>query len=161
MSGTIQGLVQSPTPIDLLDDTGVAGAASLTSLASGSAVISAAQDNTPATGAAALWGTFELIVSFATAPAANTTVDLYLLYSFDGVKYDDGSAGASPITNNANYVGSFPLRAVSGAQVIKIKSVPLDFLKWEAQLVNNGTGQPFAGQNSGQKLSVMLSKMAD
>ncbi|HEX5444051.1 MAG TPA: hypothetical protein VFW87_09495 [Pirellulales bacterium] len=155
--GVIKGQVVSPAATDLMDDSGVAGASSLTSLAAGGAAISAAQDNTPASGDAALSGTFQLAFQLSTVSgiAANPTIDLNLLYSFDGgATYDDGTAGASPVTVSAHYVGSFPVRSTTAMQYVSLRGVPLEYLKYKAQLINNA-GVALAAQSSGQKLSLV------
>ena len=111
---------------------------------------SAAYDNSAA-GFGFLWGEFELVVTFGAAPTAGTGFDLYLIESVDGTNYTDGSSSVAPPLTS--FVGSFPLRAVTTAQRIHLRGVPLPPGKWKALLHNNGTGQTAAA--SGNTLSVL------
>jgi hypothetical protein len=137
----------------LLDDTGAAGNASLTTLAAGSAVITTSPgiDNTSRLD---YWADFELTIYFGSAPTAGQTVDLYLLESADGTNYADGTAGSSPVTVQTHFVGSFPVRAVTTIQRVSLRGVPLPPLKTNVQLVNN-TSQAFAAQSTGSRLKVV------
>lgn len=120
----------------------------LNSLANNARAISGAMgaDGT----AAHLLGDFELVVTFGTNPTAETTIDLYLVRAADGTNYEDGDASLRPNPNA--FVGSFPLRAVTTAQRMVLRDVPLPPGLWKAVIHNNGTGQSFA--SSGNTLKV-------
>lgn len=88
-----------------------------------------------------LFDDLELDVTFASAPTANTVVELYLLPSLDGgTTYADGSTAILP--QSSLYVGGFAVRAVTTAQVMFLRGValPPGFFKY---LVQNTTNQAF------------------
>jgi len=120
----------------------------LNSLANNASVLSAAAggDTTDAN----LLGDFELVVTFGTNPTAGATIELYLLRAADGTNYEDGSASVAP--NAGSRVGSFPVRAVTTAQRIVVRDVPLPPGLYKALILNNATGQAFAA--SGNTLKV-------
>lgn len=120
----------------------------LNSLANNASVLSAAAggDTTDAN----LLGDFELVVTFDTNPTAGSTVELYLLRAADGTNYEDGSASVAP--NPGSRVGSFPVRAVTTAQRIVLRDVPLPPGLYKALILNDATGQAFAA--SGNTLKV-------
>ena len=95
-------------------------------------------DNTLALGTGLfLWADFELSVTYAVAPTAGKTVDLYLipLASAGGTTYWDGSASIQ----QANlYVGSFILRNISTLHILGIRGIPLPPQKCIVSIVNNG-----------------------
>jgi hypothetical protein len=130
--------------LDTILDTG------LNSLASGSAALTAAIDNSSAGGNTpqSLWDELELVVTYGSAPAAGKYVDIYRIQALDSTpNYADGSSGASPVVNPAHYVGSFPLRAVTTAQRITI-TVPLrPSATFKYQLVNSA-GQAMAASGN-------------
>lgn len=97
-----------------------------------------------------LYGDFELVVTYGTNPTVDTTIDLYLARSADGTNYEDGSASVRPNPNA--FAGSFPVRAVTTAQRIVVRDVPLPPGLWKAIITNNATGQTFAA--SGNTLKV-------
>lgn len=139
--------------VTLASDTGVIGGGSLTTLASTSGIITPlAYDNTAGSG---LWGDLELFATFQTAPGAGGTVDAYLLESLDGVNFADGGSGANPVTNQSHYIGSFPLRAVTTAQRVNLRGVPLPPTKFNLQLVNSSGGASFAKQSTGQTIKFL------
>ena len=96
-----------------------------------------------------LFGTFELVVSFGTAPSAGKTVDLYLLPTLDGTNFVDGGGSAAP--GGASYVGSFVVRGVTGAQRLALPNLPLPATDFKALLINNA-GQTFAASGNTLKL---------
>lgn len=104
----------------------------LNSLAAGSGTnLSAAYDN--ATNCF-LYGMFELLVTFGTAPTADTTFDLYLIPAPDGTNYGDGSASVAA----ANHVvGGFNMRAVTTAQRLNLWGVPLPPTLFKVNVFNN------------------------
>src|SRR4051812_21400076 len=113
----------------------------LNALASVTAVLqatgtNAAFDNTAVLGTGSMfWGDFELNVTFGSAPTANKTVDLYLipLAQATGTTYWDSSLTALP---SALFVGSWTVRAVTTAQIIGFRGVPLPPQKF-ILLLNN------------------------
>ncbi len=111
----------------------------LNALANGSAIIGAAIDNTTNLD---LWADFQLNVDFVSAPTAGTSVDLYLIPSLDGTNYADSSAVLAPY-----YVGSFPMCAVTSAQIAMVRRVPLGPGKFKPY-VYNGSGQAFPATGS-------------
>jgi hypothetical protein len=121
----------------------------LNSLATGSGAVQVpgtnpAYDNS-GTVSSCFWGDFELRVTFGTAPTAGTTVDLYLVpLSSDGTNYVDGSATIQQATL---MVGSWVVRAVTTAQVLLLRNVPLPNDKFLLTVVNN-SGQSFPASGS-------------
>lgn len=120
----------------------------LNSLTNNSRAISSAEGGD--TTDAELYGDFELVVTFGTNPTADTTIDLYLVRAADGTNYEDGDASVRPSPDA--FVGSFPVRAVTTAQRMIVRDVPLPPGLWKAVIHNNGTGQTFAA--SGNTLKV-------
>jgi hypothetical protein len=105
--------------------------------------ISSAQDNSVDL---ELWADLELAVTFASAPTANSVIELYLLPSIDGgTTYPDGSTTVNP--QAALYVGGFVVRAVATAQKLVIRSIvlPPGLYKW---LIQNTTNQAFPATGS-------------
>lgn len=100
--------------------------------------------------AANLLGDFELAVTFGTAPTVDTLIDLYLVRSADGTNYEDGDATNRPTADS--YVGSFQVRAVTTAQRMVVRDIPLPPGLFKAVVHNNGTGQAFSA--SGHTLKV-------
>lgn len=139
----------------VLDDTAVAGNGSLTTLAAGSAAITGtAIDNTPAT-RGDLWMDVEFTLFYGTNPVAGETVSLYLLPSYDGTNFEDGTAGATPVTVGSHFVGSVPLRAVTTVQRLALRGIPIPPTKFNLQFVNNSAAAALAAQNSGSRVKVM------
>lgn len=112
----------------------------LNSLGNGSAAVATSGiDNTANLD---LWADFQLNVTFGSAPTAGTTVDLYLIPSLDGTNYAD-----SGVTLGPYYVGAFPLRATTSAQIQVVTRVPLIPGKFKPYVVNNA-GQAFPASGS-------------
>lgn len=121
----------------------------LNSLANGSGAIGAEYDN--ATNLF-LFGLFELNVTFGTNPTAGNLCNLYLVPAPDATNYDDAPTGASPAVPATQYVGGFPVRAVTSAQKIPLGLaafglVHLPPVKFKAYLLNN-SGQAFPASGS-------------
>jgi hypothetical protein len=117
----------------------------LNSLANGNTALSAAIDNSSVH---ALYHDLELVVTFGTAPAENTYVEVYLLPSIDGTNYDDGTAGTPGTVPRAeNLVWAALLRNVTSAQrrVKKLVEVPAGNFKY---LVRNQAGQSMAASGN-------------
>lgn len=82
---------------------------------------------------------FELAFTQGTAPTADTAFVLFLVPSLDGTNYGDGDASIVP--GWQNYVGYFPVRAVTSAQRQMFLGVPVRPGSYKAVLKNDGTGQ--------------------
>lgn len=121
----------------------------LNSLANNARAISAAFDNTIGqTGDGYTLCDVELVVTYGTAPTANTGCSVWFLGSQDGTNYEDGDASTTP-ARAPDVV--FPLRAVTTAQRI-IRRVWLPWGLMKVLLINDGTGQAMAA--SGNTLKV-------
>jgi len=90
----------------------------------------------------------ELVVTYGTAPTANTACVVWLLREVDGTNHEDGSSTVTP-SRNPDLV--FPLRAVTTAQRIVVTGdlPPGSFV---ALLRNDGTGQAMASSGNTLKL---------
>lgn len=93
-------------------------------------------------------GEFELVVTFGTAPTANTGVAVWLLGQPDGTNYEDGSSSVTP-ARAPDLV--LPVRAVTTAQRVTVRTIMAPG-SWKALVKNDGTGQAFAA--SGNTLKV-------
>lgn len=82
-----------------------------------------------------------LIITFATAPTADSLILLYLLPSIDGgVNYVDGGPTVAP--GGESFIGAFTVKNVTTQQRIVISDIRLTPVKYKAMLVNS-TNQPF------------------
>lgn len=119
----------------------------LNSLANNTRAISSAEgaDGT----AADLLGDWELVATWGTNPTVDTCVDLYLVRSADGTNYEDGDASLRPAADS--YAGCFQVRAVTSAQRMVIRDVPMPPGLYKAVIWNN-VGQTMAA--SGNTLKV-------
>lgn len=125
----------------------------LNSLAAAARALGAEYDNS-ASGNLYLFGLFELNVTFGTAPTAGTLVSVYIIPAPDGTNYDDGSASVAPPTTS--FVGGFPVRAVTTAQKIMLRTgfaqlIPLPPTKLKV-IVQNDTNQAFPATGSTVKM---------
>lgn len=90
----------------------------------------------------------ELVVTFGTAPTANTTINLWLLREVDGTNFEDGGASVTPL-RPADAL--FQLRAVTTAQrIIVVADLPPGVVK--PLIRNDGTGQAFASSANTLKI---------
>lgn len=121
----------------------------LNSLANNALAISGAFDNTVGqTGDGYTLCDLELVVTYGSAPTANTGVTVWLLGSQDGTNYEDGDASTTPARLPD---AVFPLRAVTTAQrIIRRVSLPHGLMK--ALLLNDGTGQAMAASGNTLKI---------
>lgn len=121
----------------------------LNSLANNALAVSAAYDNTQgAAGDGYTLCDLELVVTYGTAPAANTGCSVWFLASQDGTNYEDGDASTTP-ARNPDVV--LPVRAVTTAQrVIRRAWLPWGLSK--ALLKNDGTGQAMAASGNTLKI---------
>lgn len=93
-----------------------------------------------------LFDDLELAVTFGSAPTAGTVVEVYLVISIDGgTNYADGSSTVLPASSS--YLGGFAVRAVTTAQRIPIRGVPLPPGSFK-YLVQNTTNQAFPASGS-------------
>lgn len=90
----------------------------------------------------------ELVVTYGSAPTANTACCVWFLREIDGTNYEDGGSSVTP-TRPPDVV--FSLRAVTTAQrVIAVADLPPGTFK--ALLRNDGTGQAMASSGNTLKL---------
>ena len=90
----------------------------------------------------------ELVVTYGTAPTANTGVSVWFLRAVDGTNYEDGDNSTTP-ARLPDVV--FPLRAVTTAQrVTRRVAVPPGVFKPVAK--NDGTGQTMAASGNTVKI---------
>jgi hypothetical protein len=87
-----------------------------------------------------LFGNFEALLTFGTAPTVQTTLDLYAVPSLDGTNY--AQIANAPPTEASYLVGSFTVEATTSAQRIAFVgwNIPGPY-KFKFALHNNGTGQ--------------------
>jgi hypothetical protein len=116
----------------------------LDALGNSSAALSAAINNDTDLD---LFVDLELIVTFASPPAANFLVRAYLARTTDGSNYEDATAGASPLTPRNGLVGSFIVRNVTTIQRMVIPLIELPPRAFKVQLVNE-TGVAFPASGS-------------
>jgi hypothetical protein len=120
------------------------------SLANNALVAGSAYDNTQggSGGLGYVLGEFELVVTFGTAPSANSVIALWLLSRPDGTNYEDGGASLTPA--RAPDV-TFPIRAVTTAQRVVIIA-PLRPGLFTPLVKNDATGQAFAASGNTVKV---------
>lgn len=87
---------------------------------------------------------FELLVTYGTNPTANSQVELYIVPALDNVNYADGS---STVVSQNNYVGGFLLRAVTTAQRVILREIPLPMCSFKIH-VRNSSGQTTAASGN-------------
>jgi hypothetical protein len=71
------------------------------------------------------WGDLELTVTFASAPTANSTVEVYIVPAENGTNYATTTDGASPIVDLNSFIGSFNIPAQTSAIRRNIRGIPL------------------------------------
>lgn len=121
----------------------------LNSLANNALVAGTVYDNTVGqTGDGYTLCDVELVVTYGSAPTANTGVSVWFLANLDSTNYEDGDASTTP-ARAPDLV--FPLRAVTTAQrVIRRASLPWGLIK--VLLKNDGTGQTMAASGNTLKI---------
>jgi hypothetical protein len=92
-----------------------------------------------------VFGQLELQVTFGTAPSAGGFVEIYMVNALDGTNYEDGSNTVDPGTHKL--VDRIPVRAVTTAQRLNGRMIPLEPAKTKFLLVN-GSGQAFPASGS-------------
>lgn len=129
----------------------------LNSLANNGRAAASAFDNTVGqTGDGSTLCDVELVVTYGTAPTANTGCSVWFCMSTDGTNYEDGSAADLTPARMADVV--FPLRAVTTAQRIT-RRVSLPWGKFIAILINDGTGQAMAASGNTLKIRPVTREM--
>ena len=121
----------------------------LNSLANDALAISSAFDNTQGqAGDGYTLCDLELVVTYGTAPTANTGVSVWFLGSQDGTNYEDGGTSVTP-ARMADVV--LPLLASTSAQrIVQRVVLPAGLLKVLAK--NDGTGQAMAASGNTLKI---------
>lgn len=102
-----------------------------------------------------VYADLELVVTFASAPTADTVCELYLIPSIDGTTYTDGETTTiQPAATE--FVGAFYVRNVTSAQRIAVRGVviPPGKRKW---VLRNFTGVAMAA--SGNTLKERLYRL--
>jgi hypothetical protein len=121
----------------------------LNSLANNGTAIGSAYDNTVGqTGDGYTRCDVELVVTYGSAPTANTGVTFWLLGTQDGTNYEDGDNSTTP---GRLPECVFPLRAVTSAQRI-IRRIWLPWGKFKPLVKNDGTGQAMAASGNTVKI---------
>jgi len=90
----------------------------------------------------------ELVVTYGTAPTANSAVVVWFLREVDGTNYEDGSASIIPLRAPD---AIFPLRAVTTAQRIIVDAF-LPPGNFKPLVYNNATGQSMAASANTLKI---------
>lgn len=72
---------------------------------------------------------FDLTFSCASAPTANTTIEVYILYAIDGTNYEDGDA--TPTDPTKNPAAAVAARNVTGAQRVAVTNIPIQPFKFK------------------------------
>jgi hypothetical protein len=116
----------------------------LNTLATAGKAISAALDNGTLLN---LFDDLELTLAnpLSGTPTAGMLVDIYIIPSIDGTNYIDGDASVIP--PSGNHVGSFTARAVTTAQRLSLRDVPLPPGLFKYLLINN-LGVSFASSGN-------------
>jgi hypothetical protein len=111
----------------------------LNSLANNSLAISALFDNTQGAGGGDGYtlNDLELVVTYPSAPAANTGFSVWYLGAQDGTDYEDGGTSTTPARSPDCVI---PVAAVTSAQRI-LRRVLLPWGKLKILGKNDGTGQ--------------------
>ena len=117
----------------------------LNSLANNGLVLSAV---TSLTETDYLYADVELVVTYGSAPTANTAIAIWFIRVPDGTNYEDGDASITPI-RAADAV--LPLRAVTTAQRITV-TANIPYGNFKVLLKNDGTGQAMAASGNTLKL---------
>lgn len=132
--------------------TGIAGATTaptLKNLANNGRKIGNTIDNSAA-GVRNILSDWELKVTFAVAPAANSPVELYFVKAADGTNFEYGSDSIDPPPSAL--VGVFPCRAVSTVQRITLRGIVLPATVFQPFVYNKG-GQAFTNVDNDSILS--------
>lgn len=106
-----------------------------------------------------IWASFELNVTFGSAPTAGSVCELYIIPAPDGTNYDDTVAAATAYAPSPALAGFFPLRNVTTAQKIPLgyggmrNPITLPPTLFKLFLINKG-GQAFPASGSTVKATL-------
>lgn len=132
----------------------------LNALADNAVALGSAYDNSVGqAGDGAVEGDFELTVTFASAPTANTGCSLWLLRAQDGTTYETYTATGSatpPKARRPDVV--FPLDAVTTQQIITVPGF-LPAGKLKPLFKDDGTGRAFPASGSTVKFTPYTEQM--
>jgi hypothetical protein len=124
-------------PVTLLDAVSIQTAANY---------LTPAVDNSDTTNGLRDLADIEVQYAFASAPTANTTLQVYLVYAFDGTNYEPGAGdgtGTGDVDPHAKcLIAALPVAAVTTQQgPYLIEDVPLLPYPFKVLVQNNATGQ--------------------
>lgn len=91
-----------------------------------------------------MYADFELAVTYAVAPTADSTVKLFIVRTIDDSNFEDSNNEGRP---RHGYVGGFVVDNVGTAQRLILPGVPLPPGDFQVRLLNNG-GQAFTTTNA-------------
>lgn len=97
-----------------------------------------------------MYADFQLNVTFGSAPTLNNTVDIFIIPSVDASTFGDG--GGAVVPPSSYYRGSFPLRAVTTAQIVDLMGAPLPPDDFKVVALNS-SGVAFPASGSTLKMS--------
>lgn len=124
----------------------------LNALANAAAALGVEYDNATGLYTHAL---FQLEVTFAVAPTANSTVDLYIIPASDGTNYTDYTAGAAGKAPYTGFIGGIPLEAKTTIHRVAIgygrDMIILPPTKFKILAINK-SGQAFPASGSTIKM---------
>ena len=92
---------------------------------------------------------FELVITYGSAPTANTVLECWILAEIDGTNYEDGSTSSAPARMPDFW---FTLKAVTTTQRQIWKSVPLPAGNFKVLMIAATTGQ--TSSSSGNTLKM-------
>lgn len=93
---------------------------------------------------------FELVITYGSAPTANTCILCWILEEIDGTNYEDGTDGSLTPARTPDFW--FTLRAVTTAQRQVWKGVPLPAGNFKVLAVADTTGQTAAASGNTLKM---------
>jgi len=88
---------------------------------------------------------FEFVLDFASAPADNAVIELWIIPAWDGTNYAAGDASV-PARPNLS-IGTLNVRNDAAAQRLVMRDVPIPACKFKL-LVKNSTAQALAGSSA-------------
>jgi hypothetical protein len=140
------------TEVYVLGTTATLLSTELNALANNALAVGAAYNNVQGGGGGGGYTLceIELVVTFGTAPTANTGLSVWFLAAVDGTNYEDGTDGTTTPGRGADLVIG-PVRAVTTGQRIA-RRLMLPWGTWKPLLKNDGTGQTFAATGNTLKI---------
>lgn len=82
----------------------------------------------------------EVVYSYSTAPTANKTAELYILYSYDGTNYEEGNATTAPLPQ-ARLIRAWSPPANTNVHRFFVFDYPIASKKFKLLVRNVDTGQ--------------------